>query len=349
MVLICGKKDVNKIIKLGKLNIDDYGRVDISYEYDIENIADTGIAAEKIIGAAIVKFLDTNVVSVMSGFSTTDKPSEWRSYKLADFKNQKEEKEETRTEDITNEFDEYEQNIELIKIKNEGKLDEVVERIETQSIENKGTDDKERINVETIETVKIADKLQENILVNVPEEEVEIDRHKHKKEDKDDKCNDKEDDHHKDNKYHKEYDNVDYPKGSMGDFFKAVAQDFEEMHDFTKEIKWCKWYKVPVPSLESLYDFSDYNKYTIAYYPMICYYPYIRNTKSFMLGYKCDSSGKMKYIVYGIPGSRAKVHQPFGGKTGFVTWIPDKKNDEMGYWLMFYDFKKSMIVVPLKK
>jgi hypothetical protein len=318
MVLICGKKDVNKIIKLGKLNIDDYGRVDISYEYDIENIADTGIAAEKIIGAAIVKFLDTNVVSVMSGFSITDKPSEWRSYKLADFKNEKEEKEETRTEDITNEFDEYEQNIELIKIKNE----------ET---------DKERINTETIETVKIADELQEHILVNSPEEELEIDRHKHKKEDKDDKYNDKED------------DNVDYPKGSMGDFFKAVAQDFDEIPDFTKEIKWCKWYKVPVHSLESLYDFSDYNKYTIAYYPMICYYPYIRNTKSFMLGYKCDSSGKMKYIVYGIPGSRAKVHQPFGGKTGFVTWIPDKKNDEMGYWLMFYDFKKSMIVVPLKK
>ena len=98
-----------------------------------------------------------------------------------------------------------------------------------------------------------------------------------------------------------------------------------------------------------MYDFSDYNKYTIAYYPMICYYPYIRNYKSYMLGYKCDSSGKMKYIVYGIPGTKAKAHQPYGGKTGFVTWISDKEDDEMGHWLMFYDFKKSTIVVPIKK
>ncbi len=107
----------------------------------------------------------------------------------------------------------------------------------------------------------------------------------------------------------------------MGNFFKSVVQDFEEVPDFSKEIKWCTWYKVPVHNLENMYDLSDYNKYTIAYYPMICYFPYIRNHKSFMLGYKCDSSGKMKYIVYGIPGSRAKAHQPYGGKTGFVTWI----------------------------
>ena len=78
----------------------------------------------------------------------------------------------------------------------------------------------------------------------------------------------------------------------MGDFFKTVAQGFEEVPDFSKEIKWCKWYKVPVNSLENMYDFSDYNKYTIAYYPMICYYPYIKNYKSFMLGYKCDSRWK---------------------------------------------------------
>ena len=140
-----------------------------------------------------------------------------------------------------------------------------------------------------------------------------------------------------------------YPKGDIGNFFKAVAQDFEEVTDFSKEIKWCTWYKVPVHNLEKMYDLTDYNKYTIAYYPMICYFQYIRNYKSFMLGYKCDENGNMKYIVYGIPGSRAKAHQPYGGKTGFVTWIADKENDEMGHWLMFYDFKNSTIVVPLKK
>lgn len=332
MILICGKKDVNKIIKLGKLNIDDYGRVDISHEYDIENIADTGISAERIIGAAIVKFLDTNVISIMSGFSTSDKPSDWKNYKLAECNN---EKKETRAEDITNEFDEYEQSIELIKMQN----NEVVEPLETQKQidEEVEADIQSRVDIHQIEEVEILDQLQEEIEVNEPEDM--IDENRDKKKDKEEDCKEKENN----------YDKDEYPKGAMGEFFKTVAQGFDEICDFSKEIKWCKWYKVPVKNLETMYDMSDYNKYTVAYYPMICYYPYIRNYKSFMLGYKCDSNGKMKYIVYGIPGSRAKAHQPYGGKTGFVTWIPDKENDEMGHWLMFYDFKKSTIVVPLKK
>jgi len=321
MILICGKKDVNKIIKLGKLNIDDYGRVDISNEYDMENIADTGISAEKIVGAAIVKFLDTNVVSIMSGFSTTDKPIEWKNYKLAECIK---EKKETRIDDVINEFDEYEQNIELIKIKSDEVENDNLEVNVMQRVE--------------VEDIKITESLEEEIKAKQPEDEFEVNRHKNKKEDKEDK---------EDKKY--DCDKGDYPKGAMGDFFKAVAQGFNEIPDFSKEIKWCKWYKVPVSSLENMYDFSDYNKYTIAYYPMICYYPYIRNHKSFMLGYKCDSTGKMKYIVYGIPGTKSKVHQPYGGKTGFVTWISNSENDEMGHWLMFYDFKKSTIVVPLKK
>lgn len=396
MILICGRKDVNKIIKVGKLNIDDHGRVDIFHEYDMDNIADTGIHAEKIIGAAIVKFLDNNVISIMSGFSTTEKPNEWKNYKLADINK---EKKETRTDDVVNEFDEYEQGIELIKVKNDkvvehlevqdevadkkkrvndhdiqqidaqANVDEVEEVVE-ETVEEEKVDIMQRANVENVESIEskknvdevadkiadteqgdntnnvgISDGVEEEIEVNNPEEIFDMDRDKNKKHCKEDKKYEKCECNNKENKYYK----GDYPSGAMGNFFKAVAKDFNEVHDFTKEIKWCKWYKVPVHNLENMYDLSDYNKYKIAYYPMICYYPYIRNYKSFMLGYKCDSSGKMKYIVYGIPGSRAKAHQPYGGKTGFVTWISDKDNDEMGHWLMFYDFKNSTIVVPIKK
>lgn len=363
MILICGKKDVNKIIKLGKLNIDDYGRVDISHEYDMENIADTGISAEKIIGAAIVKFLDTNVISIMSGFSTSDKPNEWKNYKLAD---SSKEKKETRTDDVINEFDEYEQTIELIKIKGDEKTDEVAENSELQKKLDEEIDVKQRAifenveeveeveirekvenvevleileKVEKLESVETQDRLEEKIEVVEPEDGFDLNRHKNKKEHKESDCSD-----NKNNE-----DKEDYPKGSIGEFFKGAAQGFEEVPNFTKELKWCKWYKVPVGSLDDLYDLSDYNKYAVAYYPMIGYYPYIRNCKSYMLGYKCDSSGKMKYIVYAIPGTKAKAHQPYGGKTGFVTWISDKDDDEMGHWLMFYDFKNSTIVVPFKK
>ncbi|MBU3179931.1 DUF7922 domain-containing protein [Clostridium psychrophilum] len=361
MVLICGKKDVNKIIKVGKLNIDDHGRVDIFYEYDMDNIAETNISAEKIIGAGIVKFLDANVISIMSGFSTTDKPSDWKNYKLAD---SNKDKKETRSEDVVNEFDEYEQSIELIKVKGNEAAEhleiqkDVQEKEEKKRVESKDVksledvknadkevdnsleskknideeDTKQRVEAENIEIQELPD---ENIESKSSEDNYDIDRHKNKE------C--------KPNKKENSDSKKEYPKGDMGNFFKAVAKDFVEVPNFSNEIKWCTWYKVPVHDLENMYDLSDYNKYTIAYYPMICYYPYIRNYKSFMLGYKCDSNGYMKYIVYGIPGTKAKAHQPYGGKTGFVTWIADKDNDEMGHWLMFYDFKNSTIVVPIKK
>ena len=92
---------------------------------------------------------------------------------------------------------------------------------------------------------------------------------------------------------------------------------------------------------------SNYNKYTVAYYPMLNYYPYIRKYGHFMLGYKCDSKGNLKYIVYGVPGKKDKEEQPYLGKTGFVTWM-EVEGTDVGYWLMFYDYKNSTVVVPMK-
>ena len=133
----------------------------------------------------------------------------------------------------------------------------------------------------------------------------------------------------------------------MGNFFEGMIKDFKEIKDKFKEIKYCKWYKVEVNSIEDMCNTSDYNKYTIAYYPMINYYPYIKKYNNFLLGYKCDRLGELKYIVYGVPGTKDKGNQPYGGKTGFVTWMSDGST-EMGYWLMFYDYKKSIVVIPTK-
>ena len=90
------------------------------------------------------------------------------------------------------------------------------------------------------------------------------------------------------------------------------------------EIKYCKWYKVPVSDLDEMCNMSNYNRYAVAYYPMLNYYPYIRQHKYFMLGYKCDKEGNLRYIVYGIPGNRNIDDQPYEGKTGFVTWVSDE-------------------------
>jgi hypothetical protein len=80
---------------------------------------------------------------------------------------------------------------------------------------------------------------------------------------------------------------------------------------------------------------------------MLNYYPYISKSGHYLLGYKGNRNGDIQYIVYAIPGSKDKNDQPYGGRTGFVTWTNDNSNGR-GYWLMFYDFKNSSIVIPTK-
>ena len=137
-------------------------------------------------------------------------------------------------------------------------------------------------------------------------------------------------------------------RGSVGEYFESLANNFEVCRNKFEEIKYCKWYKVPVGDLHEMCNMSNYNRYAVAYYPMLNYYPYIRKHKHFMLGYKCDKEGNLRYIVYGIPGMKNIDDQPYEGKTGFVTWVNDEDREGMGCWLMFYDFKNSTVVVPMQ-
>ena len=147
----------------------------------------------------------------------------------------------------------------------------------------------------------------------------------------------------------KEFDPATAPiNGSMGEYFESIAEGFEEYKEGFDEVKYTKWYKVPVKDLYEMCNMSNYNKYTLAYYPMLNYYPYIKKHGYFMLGYKCDSKGNLTHIVYGVPGTKDKDCQPYDGKTGFVTWMKCKDKEDMGLWLMFYDFKNSTVVVPMQ-
>lgn len=106
MVLICNKKEIKKIIKLGEMEIDEHGRTDISFEYPYDNIADTSVPMDKVSGAAVIKILDENIISVMSGFSSTEIP-DWKTYELL----RTEIKKEMPEEPEKNIFDQYEENI----------------------------------------------------------------------------------------------------------------------------------------------------------------------------------------------------------------------------------------------
>ncbi|NMM61609.1 hypothetical protein HBE96_02645 [Clostridium sp. P21] len=419
MLLICNKKDIRKVIKIAQINIDDYGRADICHEYLADNIAGTGISMDKISGAAIVKFLDSNIIPVMSGFASTEIP-EWKTFSVVDLK-VKEEKEQKPIEAPNSIFDKYEENIENLKQENKPKEIKNVENLPKENNmkkENKAIkkeDIKEKVdvkkkdnvkeevniekknNVKQEASIKKNDNVKEEVKVNnkdnIKEEVVikkqdnmkksenlnienNIERSKsnnqHSQEEKSNlskedninkQYNLKEDNNsirqHKSKEKPKKDINIsqerieNYPGMDEKTFFRNLVQGFECEGEVCSEIKRCKWYKVPVDSQRSMYDMSDYSRYSMIYYPMINYYQYIKKHQHYLIGYKLDKNEEMKYLVYAIAGTKSKMDQPYGGRSGFVTWMPlngeDNREDTIGYWLMFYDFRTSTIIIPVKK
>jgi len=329
IALICNKKDANKIIKLGELNIDEHGKAEITHENALDNIAGLGVPMDKISGAAIIRFIDTNMVSVMCGFIGSD-IADWKRLPLVEPVVNR----EIEVQDTKSVFDKYEDEIERLKQKNnpiqennpepvqppeEVKPEEIVQPGE-QTEPQQYLEDTQEFNAEDPAPGKQEQTEEEYT------EEGEAKQYTMQLED-------------------------DYPIGPIGDFFRDTVSEFEELRHVSHEIKRCKWYKVDAKNLEYAHNQMNYNTYTVVFYPMMGYYPYIKKHGHFIMGHKCNKEGKLKYLVYGIPGTKSKADQPFGGKSGFVTWIPMKEKEkecEMGYWLMFYDFRDSSIVIPVR-
>lgn len=359
MVLIAqGISGNRELINLGQINIDEGGKADISSEHDANNIANTNISMDKIQGAGICRINGTKVNPVMAGFICGEELKNWATYPMSKVS-------------VRSSNGNVAVKTEEVNIKTEAKKEiKPVEKIKADTIEVKKFNEDRKNEDIAINETKVIEKLdlrnndefinevvKDSNTVEVQDfddYEDQIERLKeYRKKQSEKKCNDdddsdEDDDNGKDYDYKKKYDKNDYPVGPMGDFFKSVVKDMDKKgsHD---SIKNCQWYKAHVENLESMYCENDYNKYSVVFYPMICYYPYIAKTKSFMIGYKCDDDGVLKYIIYAIPGTKALVDQPYEGKTGFVTFMGDKDNSETGHWLMYYDIKKSSVVVPVKK
>ncbi|NFQ35937.1 hypothetical protein [Clostridium sporogenes] len=344
MVLICNKKGSKDIIKIGEMNIDEYGRADICYEYPVDNIGNCGINADKISGAAIVKFLDSNIISVMSGFSTTDIPA-WKSFSIIESKERKKEdiKEEKTNKTI---FDKYEETIEEIKIKDSNNTnkdgDNKVKSV--QEHKEKGKDIKESNEKDLgSEDRKKGKDIKESNEKDLGSED--------RKKGKDIKESDEKDlgktkKPIEKNEY-KKRNKENTPIGLEGKYFRSLVEDLDSVDNITDEIKNCIWYKIDAKDEDDMRNTCNYDKFMVLYNPMLGYYSYIKKHGHYILGYKCDSSGNMKYLVYGIPGDKTREDQPLKGKSGFVTWIENKENN-LGYWLMFYDYKTNNILIPVK-
>lgn len=342
MLLICNKKDVKKLIKIGEMNIDDSGRSEVSFEYPANDIKGSGIPMDRISGAAVVRFLNSEIIPIMSGFASTDIP-DWKSFEIVQEKEAEAEEKPDKAEEETSIFDKYEEDIQKAK--------EAVEE-DSETIKPEETEVQEKIEpqeeVQEKNIMETEAPAVENVIV---ETEVPMDINE------DDSFRKKEHEHKHEHKeeYKEEYKEEHigkHPMDSVGEFFMKIVEGFEEMMDICGEIKRCRWFRVPVNSIYDMTNIPDYNKYTIIYYPLTNYYSYINKYGHFLVGYKYDVSNNIKYLVYAIPGTKSKMDQPFEGKSGFVTWVPmrdgEDKETSFGYWIMFYDFRTSTIIIPVK-
>ena len=327
MVLICSKKDIKQIVNLGPLEVTDKGKGEVTKEFNVSNIAGLNLDFDKISGAAIVKMNNDSPIFVMCGFLNGQQPTDnWKGYTIV---------KSTKSNIIKDSKKEIKKNdSKKRKVKEESLSENEAKEEEKPIIENPIRDEVE-VKIEPEETKKEFAESEESEIIkeNEPKENL-----RGKFEDYEDKI-----------EANKEFDPINGKiRGSIGEYFESIVDGFERDTDSIDELKYTKWYKVPVHDLREMCNMNNYNKYTLAYYPMLNYYPYIKKYGFFMIGYKCDSKGNLKHIIYGVPGKKDKDEQPYDGRTGFVTWVSIKNNANNGCWLMFYDFKNSTVVVPMK-
>ena len=351
MMIVCCKKDMKQIVNLGPIEVTDTGKAEATKEYNVSNIGGLDIQFDKISGTAIAKFKDGIPIFVMCGFLNGQQPTEnWKNYTVVKAKEvrlratekvaEKEHKKEPRKPELKVEKSKdkaIENHVVEAKV-NEDIILEKTERIEEEKEEAVKEATKEAIK-EVVEEVVEVKEVQE--VENVEEAR----RRYFQRENLRGKFEDYEDEI----EASKEFDPVSGKiRGSIGEYFESIVEGFDRDYDSIGELKYTKWYKIPVHDLHEMCNMSNYNKYTLAYYPMLNYYPYIKKHGYFMIGYKCDSQGNLKHIIYAIPGKKDKDEQPYDGRTGFVTWVSLNGKDRDGCWLMFYDFKNSTVVVPMQ-
>ncbi|WP_195989039.1 hypothetical protein [Clostridium sp. D53t1_180928_C8] len=340
MMLICCKKDIKQIVNLGPIEVSDTGKAEVTKEYNVSNIGGLDIQFDKISGTAIAKFKDGIPVFVMCGFLNGQQPTEnWKNYTVVKAKEVK----IRATEKVAEKEHKKEQRKPEIKVKESKEKsieDTVIEEAKVTVVEEI------KVNEDTINEDIISEEIKRSEEKVIDNDEGKVTKEEYyQRENLRGKFEDYEDEIEDSKEFNPTTGKI---RGSIGEYFETIVDGFDRDYDSIDELKYTKWYKIPVHDLHEMCNMSDYNKYTLAYYPMLNYYPYIKKHGYFMIGYKCDSQGNLKHIIYAIPGKKDKDEQPYDGRTGFVTWVNLNGKDNDGCWLMFYDFKNSTVVVPMQ-
>ena len=141
----------------------------------------------------------------------------------------------------------------------------------------------------------------------------------------------------------------------LQNYIEDLLKVFPQIEPFEEKLEDYKWWEI------------HYNERTIhrAYMPFISHVEDLAKTKDidpraisdyqrqfhryqhYIFGIAYDKGQKVKYYIYGMPGKKTKLEQPYKGKTGFVYWHPcyqdQEQEGEFGYWLLHIDSSEQLV------
>lgn len=143
----------------------------------------------------------------------------------------------------------------------------------------------------------------------------------------------------------------------LEEYTMNILQYFDQIDVLKRNLPGYEWYKIEVDD-NKYREFLPYYHYTInRYYPYPIMYKemttqkLIKKYNHYIFGIVRED-GKVKHYAYGVPGRYRREEQPYGGKTGFMTWIESKARSRsryrLGYWILHIDPISGKIVNPLK-
>lgn len=128
-------------------------------------------------------------------------------------------------------------------------------------------------------------------------------------------------------------------------YFTDLFAFYNKVEPFAQRLEGYDWRKIDLASI----GFNGIYSVVPAYYYM--YNSNLSRYRHYLLGIAYKDR-KVKYVVYGLPGTNCKEEQPYGGKTGYVYWQPVEKDclnreEDFGYWLLHIDADTGEVVNPL--
>lgn len=342
-MLISQSDDYTKVYSLGNFMSNTRGRVDITYDFDPQNINETKIQDYQ---AVCVAFLpekvtsDQQIVIALTGYQDKNTKLNWRPGITNEIIRSLYGKKPFLSNQSIDEQDlsahNTKQNDGIVQKNDDQKEQEIKVNMGNYS-ENRpvGLDswaDEKYNKYKNDEVMKVNDK-DESTFKDTADRcnnNQETGQNEYKQQNADSNGNPD------DNKIGIENKNgyVVYWDG-VKDYFSNLFSENSLVHPFEEDISDSEWIKVQCPGMYG----SNYQQYPYSGYMRPEYDVY----DHYLVGIVREQT-KVKYICYGIPG-RYSILPPAGLK-GFSKWLPAKGWYGMGYWIMYVDAIQGDVVYP---